>query len=204
MKKIKNSPEKMREYQELCFKKSAKSLERQCKNLAYKLDKLIPKKIKNREIQPYKISVNFLKGHLNNDDCIRIIKNSLKTFEYIWGYIALEITQKNVLIDCDINISPNFVYPDSVLTILVSQNYILGSGYNYKTFLKQDVNVDSEDLNSKNLNCVICFSNKRTCAYFPCGHAKYCWECTELLFKSALPVCPECRLQIRDVKQIFV
>ena len=154
-------------------------------------------------------SISFLIGliirfYSNNEDCIRIIKNSLKTFEFVWGYIALEINQKNVLSICDIDISPVFKDSDSTLKILVSQNYILGSFFNYKTFLKQDINIDSEDSNSKNLNCVICFSNKRTCVYFPCGHAKYCWECTETLFKSSLPVCPECRLEIRDIKQIFI
>ena len=161
-------------------------------------------KIERRETDPYEINVKFIRDCLNIQDCVRIIRESLKTFEIIWGYIGLCIGKKNLLVRYDLDLSPMFQYADSGMSIVVSQKYILGSCFNYKTSLKQDV-VSNNNVVSNNIEtCSICYSNKKCCAYFPCGHAKYCWECTDALFLKTIPVCPECRTQIREVKQIFV
>uniref|UniRef100_A0A0K0EED2 RING-type domain-containing protein n=1 Tax=Strongyloides stercoralis TaxID=6248 RepID=A0A0K0EED2_STRER len=52
------------------------------------------------------------------------------------------------------------------------------------------------------INCVVCITNKRDFACYPCGHACLCQDCVNI-FKCFENVCPICGKQIRDIIKIY-
>lgn len=171
---------------------------KQLKYLDYDIDKIISKKRYVEEKPPYTINVKFMKKKLDVKYCLDQIINSLKRFEIVWGYIAIDIKPLNSVVRYHLNLTPMLGRPDYSFTIIVSTNYILGE-HDYKSPTKMDT-VSKNDDNS----CIICLSNCRTCVFYPCGHAKFCWECTDRLFiNKRYPRCPECNEYVRETRPFF-
>jgi hypothetical protein len=57
------------------------------------------------------------------------------------------------------------------------------------------------------LQCIVCFDNKRDTIYEPCGHTSVCRECTRTLYDPdktlPSPVCPQCRSLIVASRIIY-
>ena len=195
---LKNTPEKMRKYQEHVTDKNTNSLRLSTRGLSRKIDKIIPVKIRNNETDPYKIYIKFKKGGLSLDQCLKVILNRLRMLEQEW-YIAIKFEKMNLEHRYDLNLTAVFQRPDHSAIIYVSRIFILGE-FNYKTPIKTDV--ESSEAND---NCIVCYSNKRACAYFPCGHTKFCWGCTDRLFSTfEIAICPICKTPIGEARQIYV
>ncbi|CEF67424.1 Zinc finger, RING-type domain and NEUZ domain and Zinc finger, RING/FYVE/PHD-type domain-containing protein [Strongyloides ratti] len=62
-------------------------------------------------------------------------------------------------------------------------------------------NMNSRIMKSS-INCVICITNKKEFACYPCGHACLCQDCVNM-FKGYGNSCPICRKQIRDIIKIY-
>jgi hypothetical protein len=50
--------------------------------------------------------------------------------------------------------------------------------------------------------CVVCWSSKRTHAFFPCGHMCVCNECANTILRGNSK-CPLCRMESRQIAKIY-
>eukprot|EP00026_Physarum_polycephalum_P008657 Phypoly_transcript_08751.p1 GENE.Phypoly_transcript_08751~~Phypoly_transcript_08751.p1 ORF type:complete len:448 (+),score=112.46 Phypoly_transcript_08751:42-1385(+) len=52
--------------------------------------------------------------------------------------------------------------------------------------------------------CVICMEADRNSVLIPCGHICACFNCGDAVTKSASPICPICRVEIKSLVMTFV
>ncbi|XP_057964459.1 E3 ubiquitin-protein ligase APD3-like [Malania oleifera] len=60
----------------------------------------------------------------------------------------------------------------------------------------------SEDLYDGKL-CVICYEQRRSCFFVPCGHSATCCQCAHRIYDGERRACPVCRKFIRKIRKLF-
>jgi len=51
--------------------------------------------------------------------------------------------------------------------------------------------------------CAICFSEKKCCAFVPCGHLCVCSSCADLIVQETSPTCPICREPVESHFRVY-
>lgn len=73
--------------------------------------------------------------------------------------------------------------------------------------VEQSYVVEVLDINKEqieNNECVICMTNRKNCAFYPCGHQCLCKECSDRFKKEARhQVCPICRNRVQDIIRVY-
>lgn len=71
-----------------------------------------------------------------------------------------------------------------------------------KQILLKAVDLDIDDLQSREKDCVVCMDEERNCVLHPCHHMCTCTTCGRLLLKRQ-DSCPICRKHISSIFRVF-
>jgi len=62
---------------------------------------------------------------------------------------------------------------------------------------------DRREEKLRHKECAICFSEKKCCAFVPCGHLCVCSNCAELIIEETSPTCPICREPVESHFRVY-
>jgi len=62
---------------------------------------------------------------------------------------------------------------------------------------------ERRDSKLRNTECSICFSEKKCCAFIPCGHLCVCQDCAEIIEQKTSPTCPICREKVESHFRVY-
>ena len=80
---------------------------------------------------------------------------------------------------------------------------------NNKLLMQQNPKIEQQNkdieisVNNENDFCCICFTERKSCIFYSCGHVCCCFDCGEKLFKKQAKLCPICRATIIDIMKIY-